>query len=198
MPPAKRLIAALSLAVLALAAVVLLAVLGLLAAAVQDKPTVAAAAAVSGQDITRAMQLLQRHDPRGKLPGITRQIELGDRDLTLLALYAGRRLGEPRVTVKLHPAWAQVQASLALPSDWLMGPLDGWLNVELRLAEQRGLPAIDSLRVGQVPAQSRLAPRRRAHIACGRDAWPGAARRRGTAAGSPPGCDRVRSARESE
>ena len=146
MPLAKRLIAGLGLAALALAAVVLLGVLGLVAAAVQDKPTVAAAAAVSANDIQRAMQLLQRHDPRGKLPGITRQFELGDRDLTLLALHAGRRLGEPRVTVRLHPAWAQLQASLALPT----GLLGGWLNVELRLSEQQGLPAIDSLRVGQI------------------------------------------------
>ena len=150
MPLARRLLAALGLAGLALAAGSLLGLLVLLTAGVQDKPAVPLAAAVSGQDITRAMQLLQRHDPRGKLPGITRQIELGDRDLTLLALYAGRRLGEPRVTVKLHPAWAQVQASLALPAGWP----GGWLNVELRLAEQRGLPAIDSLRIGhlQVPA----------------------------------------------
>ena len=150
MPLARRLLAALGLAGLALAAGSLLGLLVLLTAGVQDKPAVPLAAAVSGQDITRAMQLLQRHDPRGKLPGITRQIELGDRDLTLLALYAGRRLGEPRVSVKLHPAWAQVQASLALPAGWP----GGWLNVELRLAEQRGLPAIDSLRIGhlQVPA----------------------------------------------
>ena len=147
LPVAKRLIAALGIATLVLAAAVLLGLLGLVAAAVQDKPRVPVAAAVAEQDITRAMQLLQRHDPRGKLPGITRQIELGDRDLTLLALYAGRRLGEPRVTVQLHPAWAQVQASLALPA----GLPGGWLNVELRLAEQRGLPAIDSLRVGHVP-----------------------------------------------
>ena len=149
-PLAKRLIAGLCLAALGLAAVGLLGVLALLAAALQDKPAVPVAAAVLEQDITRAMQLLQRHDPRGKLPGITRQIELGDRDLTLLALYAGRRLGEPRVAVKLHPARAQVQASLALPSGWLMGLPGGWLNVELRLAEQSGLPAIDSLRVGHV------------------------------------------------
>ena len=150
MPLARRLLAALGLAGLALAAGSLLGLLVLLTAGLQDKPAVPLAAAVSGQDITRAMQLLQRHDPRGKLPGITRQIELGDRDLTLLALYAGRRLGEPRVSVKLHPAWAQVQASLALPAGWP----GGWLNVELRLAEQRGLPAIDSLRIGhlQVPA----------------------------------------------
>ena len=153
LPLAKRLIAALGLAALALAAIGLLGGLGLVAAAVQAKPSVPVAAAVSEQDITHAMQLLQRHDPRGKLPGITRQIELGDRDLTLLALYAGRRLGEPRMRVKLHPAWAQVQASLALPA----GLPGGWLNVELRLAEQRGLPAIESLRIGHVSVPAWLA-----------------------------------------
>ena len=157
LPLAKRLIAALGLAALALAAVGLLGMLALVAAGVQDKPTVPVATAVSEPDITRAMQLLQRHDPRGKLPGIIRQIELGDRDLTLLALYAGRRLGEPRVAVKLHPSWAQVQASLALPSVWLMGLPRGWLNLELRLAEQQGLPAIESLRIGHVPVPAWLA-----------------------------------------
>ena len=153
MPSAKRLIAALGLGALALAAGALLGLLALVAALLQDMPTVPQAAAVSEQDITRAMQLLQRHDPRGKLPGITRQIELADRDLTLLALYAGRRLGEPRVTVKLHPAWAQVQASLALPAGWPAG----WLNVDLRLAEQNGLPAIDSLRIGHLPVPGWIA-----------------------------------------
>ena len=152
MPLAKRLIAALGLAVLVLAAVGVLGVLVLVAAGVQERPAVPVAAAVSEQDISRAMQLLQHHDPRGKLPGITRQIELGDRDLTLLARYAGRRMGEPRVTVKLHPAWAQVQASLALPAGWP----GGWLNVELRLAEQPGLPAIESLRIGHVPVPAWL------------------------------------------
>ena len=156
-PLAKRLIAALGLAALALAGVGLLGALAGVAAGVQDKPTVPVATAVSERDITRAMQLLQRHDPRGRLPGITRQIELGDRDLTLLALYAGRRLGEPRVAVKLHPAWAQVQASLALPSVWRLGLPRGWLNVELHLAEQHGLPAISSLRIGHVPVPAWLA-----------------------------------------
>ena len=118
LPPAKRLIAGLCLTALGLAAVGLLGVLGLLAAALQDKPTVPAAAAVSVNDIHRAMQLLQRHDPRGKLPGITRQIELGDRDLTLLALYAGRRLGEPRVSVKLHPGLGP-GAGQPGPAEWL-------------------------------------------------------------------------------
>ena len=142
----RRLLSAVGKSLLALALVAVLGLLALLAAAVQDKPTVPVAAAVAANDIYRAVQLLQRHDPRGKLPGITRQLDLGDRDLTLLALYAGRRLGEPRLAVQLHPAWAQVTASLALPP----GVPRGWLNVELRLAEQAGLPAIDLLRIGHV------------------------------------------------
>ncbi|MES2718130.1 MAG: hypothetical protein V4795_20345 [Pseudomonadota bacterium] len=110
--------------------------------------------AVSVQDIDRARRLLQRNDPRHALPGITRAVVLTQRDLELVIQQAGQRLGAGgRGRVRLQPGLALVEASLALPDN----PWGGWLNLRAVLRETPALPAVQQLRIGQLPVPGWLA-----------------------------------------
>jgi hypothetical protein len=133
---------ALAATVLALA----LAASALLWAALDAAPTVAPAPAVTVADIDRALRLLQRNDPRGKLPGIIRSVSLTPRDLGLLITQAGRRYGEPRVQVQLHAGSAQLLVSLPLPAN----PVGAWLNLDATLRETAALPTVERLAVGRL------------------------------------------------
>ena len=129
--------------------------------AIDEQPQVTETTAVSHTDIARALQLLQRNDPRGALPGITRAVLLSQRDLELLAKHAGRRLGgglgtgaaDIRARVRLQPGLALVQASLPLPAN----PLGGWLNVVAVLRQTDELPRVERLRLGRLPVPGWLA-----------------------------------------
>ena len=123
--------------------------------ALEATPRVTQTPVLDASDIARALQLLQRNDPRGKLPGITRAVTLSQRDLELLINQAGRRYGEPRARVQLQPGLARVQASLALPAN----PLGGWLNLDAVLRDGQGLPRVARLRVGRLPVPAWLAER---------------------------------------
>ncbi len=145
-PLPRQPLRALARASLGLAGLLALSGLGMAGLAVQGDPATPVAAAVSAGDIDRAVRLLQLHDPRGKLPGISRQLNLVDRDLSLAAHVASRRLGEARSAVHLHAGWARLQASLPLRA----GPVSGWLNLDVRLVQAAGLPAVEQVRLGHL------------------------------------------------
>lgn len=132
--------------------------------ALEPAPRVPPAPPVSYADIDRAIRLLQRNDPRGKLPGITRAALLSQRDVELLAHHAARRLGEVPTQVRLQPGLARVQASLPLPpalAEQALGrallPGRRWLNVDLVLRQTSSLPAVERLRLGRLPVPGWLA-----------------------------------------
>ncbi len=116
-------------------------------AAIEGQPNTPAAPVVSEADLTRAMLLMQAHDPRDQLPGITRLLALNERDLALLMAQVSRRLGPARTQARLHAGSARLQASLALPPN----PFGAWLNLELLLSQRAtGVPGIDRLRLGHL------------------------------------------------
>ncbi len=129
------------------------AVAALLWAALDASPTVPPAAAVTLADIDRAVRLLQRNDPRGKLPGIQRSVVLTPRDLVLLITQAGRHHGEPRVQVVLQPGLARLRLSLPLPAN----PFRHWLNLDADLRETAALPAVERLTLGGLRLPGALA-----------------------------------------
>ena len=124
---------------------------GALWLAIEPQALVIQAPTLTTDDIARAKLLLRDHDPRGKLPGITRAVLLSQRDLELLASQAGQRtggpLGEVQTRVRLQPGLALVQVSLPLAGT----PLRGWLNLHAVLRQTDGLPAVERLRVGRLP-----------------------------------------------
>ena len=146
-PRIRRLAAALGWAGLALAAALLLGLPALGVLALQDTAVVAPQQAPQPLDIQRAIRLMQAHDPRGKLPGISRNLALNERDLSLLAHFASNRLLPARARVQLHAGRAQLQVSLPVPAS----RLGQWLNLDLQLLDRPGrLPALDTLHVGRL------------------------------------------------
>lgn len=128
-------------------AVSLLLVLGLLVGlwlALESAALAPQTPAITAKDIARAMQLLQQHNPNGKLPGITHSLTLSQRDLELLIHQAGHRFGETRARVHLQAGLARVQVSLASPSL----PPGTWLNLDASLREDGAIPQIEQLRLG--------------------------------------------------
>ena len=133
-----------------------LTIAGALWLAIEPQALVIQPPTLTTDDIARAKLLLHDHDPRGKLPGITRAVLLSQRELELLANQVGQRsggpLGEVQARVRLQPGLALVQASLPLTQTPLAGtPLRGWLNLHAVLRQTDGLPAVERLRVGRLP-----------------------------------------------
>ncbi len=136
-----------------LLALPVLAAVALLWLGVASTPLVTQTPVPAPADIERALQVLQRNDPRGKLPGITRSVRVSQRELELLLNLAGRRYGEPRARVDLQPGVATLRTSLALPAN----PIGNWLNVTAVLHQTSSLPTLQRLQVGSVPVPGWLA-----------------------------------------
>ncbi len=116
--------------------------------ALQRTPSVAQRPAVSSADIDRALALLRSHDPRRGPPGRAKTLAITQHDIELLINHGTRRwVSGASVQVQLQPYNARLQASSPL----VQAPFEIWLNVDARLRETDGLPAIDSLRIGRLP-----------------------------------------------
>ena len=124
-----------------------------LALALQAEPTVSTPAEVGIDDVARAVALMRQHDPRKRPPGTMATALLSERDLDILVQQGVQRWLGAASRVSLRGAGATVQFSDQAPPN----PFGRWLNVELRLAETDGLPAIESLRVGSLPVPAWLA-----------------------------------------
>ncbi len=116
-------------------------------------PRVPQAAPASVDDIDRALRMLRRHDPRGRLPGIQRNVTLTPRDLELLVAQIGRRRGEPGVKVTLQSGAARLQLSLPVPAN----RFGHWLNIDAQLREKPGLPMLQQLTIGRLQVPGWLA-----------------------------------------
>jgi hypothetical protein len=127
--------------------------------AVERTPRLPAAGTpVSGADLDRVRELLERNDPRRALPGITRAVLLSQRDLELLLQQGGKRLaGGARGRVRLQPGLAVVDASLPLPASLSGDVLGGWLNLRAVLRQTRDLPTVERLQLGRLPVPGWLA-----------------------------------------
>lgn len=140
----KLLFRILGWAVAALSLALLLA-LGL---SLQRKALVAPATAVNAADLARANTFLRSNDPRLPRLGTQRALVLPERDLNLLLNQLAQRLPWPSSTqVDLDAGAARVRASMALPHS----PVELWINIDATLLETPGLPAVERLRLGNLP-----------------------------------------------
>ncbi len=119
----------------------------------EPAPLVTQTSAINPGDIARAMQLLQHHSPRGKLPGIARVLKLSQRDLVLLINQAGHRYGETRAQVELQSGQGHLRVSLALAGL----PAGLWLNLDAVLREDSALPRVEQLHLGRLRVPGWLA-----------------------------------------
>ena len=142
-----------SLLLVALALLAAAALLG--AAALQHEPTVPPPGEIDPQDLARATRLLRLHDPRRAVAGRVRAVALGEHELEALFDHGAGRWVAAASRVRITSGAATVTVSAPLQA----GPLQRWLNVEARLVQTGGLPAIVSLRVGRLPVPPWLGER---------------------------------------
>lgn len=140
--PARRRALAVSVAILA---ALLAAFCGAWWAAVDHLPVVPAAQPWTLTDLSRVKAMIGDELRRGTAR--ERVLTLTQRDLEILATQAGRGLGAPRFAVELSTGRARLRASFALPR----GVPGAWLNIDARLNDTYGIPAVDSLKVGALP-----------------------------------------------
>jgi hypothetical protein len=144
--------------VLLLAAV---AVLVVLAAALQAEPAVALLQEPDQNDVARALALLRSHDPRRTTPGALSTLRVTERDLDVLLNHAAYRTLDATTRVTLERGAATVRASVHLPRN----PFGRWLNLQARLVQTGGLPVLESLQVGRLPVPVWLGERAALHLA---------------------------------
>lgn len=138
---------------LALLVALSLLTLAALAAALQAEPTVAQEQAIAHEDVARALALLRTHDPRRARPGVVSTALVRERDVEVVLGHGARRWAQAASRVSFQRQQATLQLSAHLPPN----PLGRWLNIDLRLAETSGLPAVQRLRVGRLPVPAWLA-----------------------------------------
>jgi hypothetical protein len=144
----------LKLLLCAVAALVLSAVL-IVWLALHDRPLVQRDSAMTAADIARVRDLLSAADPR-KHPQegeAVRTFHADGRDLDLILHDASRRLLHGAGRVVLEEQAARVQLSVR----WPRSPFGPWFNVEARVRQTPGWPALEGLQIGRVPVPAGLA-----------------------------------------
>lgn len=121
--------------------------------ALEPAPAVQAQGKVLPVDIERALRLMRIHDPRYQRPGVLRVLMADERDLALLLQHAAARWAGAATQVDLQRGLALARASVPVA---LRGR-QVWLNVDVRLRQARGLPDLESLRVGRLPVPAWVA-----------------------------------------
>jgi len=123
------------------------------ALALDSQPAVPERNDIGVADVAHALELARQHDPRRSTPGKLTQISLTERDLHLLLNHAAHRLLGMRVAVDLQAEQALLQTSLP----WAWGPVKGWVNVQARLRQTPGMPALQAWQLGGLPLPRALA-----------------------------------------
>ena len=141
------------LTLLLLAVVALpVALVALVAASLEDRPSLTRVANVAPEQVERAKRTLAAHDPR-KLPsGVLRtfSVPVADLDAALNALLAPRG-GASKLSVSAGAiAFA---CSLRMPPN----PFGAFLNVEAQARPTSGLPELERLQIGRVRVPSFVA-----------------------------------------
>lgn len=132
--------------------VAVLAVAGVLAVALQGEPAVVLQQEPALADAARAVGLLRTHDPRHAVPGRVNAAQLNERDVELLLNHAARGRWDAAINADFERGAAVVRVSLHVPSN----PFGRWLNLQLRLAQTNGLPALESISAGRLPVPVRV------------------------------------------
>ncbi len=145
----KRFLAVTALALLAL----LLTALALLTLSLQRTPLIAHEAQIGIEQIARAKQIIDAHNP-DKTPIVgLRTLVLSQADLDLLANYAAHQMLQGSAQVVLVPGRAILRASVPVRGRGF----GDWLNVQAWLHQTAGLPVFEQLHIGSVPVPAFVA-----------------------------------------
>jgi hypothetical protein len=121
--------------------------------AVDDRALITVAEQPTAADVARAKQLFARYDPRKLKAGAVKNVEVGSRDLNLLANHVISLLSPGAALVEVHSGQLSARASVELPRN----PLGRYLNIEADLRIDNRLPVFQKLRVGSISVPGWLA-----------------------------------------
>ncbi len=128
------------------------ALIGLAAAALEDRAAVAQPVEVTPEQVARAKRLVKAHDPRHARPDALRSFALSGEDLELVLNAAlTPRGGAAKVAVS--PGAMMVWASVSLPAN----PFGSFLNVQAQARQSHLLPEFDALKLGRVSVPAPIA-----------------------------------------
>lgn len=136
----------------------LVAIFVAVAAAFEQQARVMAPRDVGLEDVARVFSLLRTHDPRRARPGLVSTALVGERDLEVMVSQGARRWLPLNSRAMFQRDVATLQFSLELPPHPLL-VFGRWLNMEVRLVQTAGLPAIETVRVGRLPVPNWVAER---------------------------------------
>jgi hypothetical protein len=127
-----------------------LAAVVVLNTALQTAPSVPKLSDVNPNDVAKAVALARALDPRRTPAGRWTTVVLSEHDVDLLLNQGANRFWGANTRLALQPGVATVQASLPVPRLPLRIYAGHWLNLELRLTETAGLPAVAAVKLGQL------------------------------------------------
>ncbi|CAN5852379.1 hypothetical protein BH11PSE8_BH11PSE8_37140 [soil metagenome] len=145
----KRFLAIATLVLLAL----LLAALSMLMLGLQRTPLISHEAQIGIEQIGRARQIIDAHNPeRTPIAGV-RTLVLPQGDVDLLLNYTAHRMLRGSTQLTLVSGRAILRASVPVRGRGF----GDWLNVEAWLRQTSGLPEFEKLRIGHVPVPAIVA-----------------------------------------
>lgn len=124
--------------------------------ALEPAPRLSDRVAVTPEALERARQLMRSHHPRRQRPGIVRMMVAQEDDLQLLLSHGLARWQGSGAALALRQGQADVSLSLPLEPPWASArwarlvQSRRWLNVELSLAQTRGLPRVERWKIGRL------------------------------------------------
>lgn len=127
--------------------------LGVVILVLAEEPVLERVAEFSPQQVERARQVFQRHDPRRAAGGPVRTLQLSEDELDLALNYLVSRFGPGGSRATLDDDGLAVVASIALPPN----PFGKFVNVEGRLRERDGALVPESVSIGRIPLPDWLA-----------------------------------------
>jgi hypothetical protein len=122
-------------------------------AVLDTRPHFNETAQLTSQHIEHAKRLLDANDPRRMQPGVLRGVVISQADLDMALNYLANRFGKGGARITLGQGVAQLQASVALPPQFL----GAYVNVDAVLRQTPALPEFEILRLGHLPVPASLA-----------------------------------------
>ena len=113
----------------------------------EDLPLVTGVQPLTPDQVERAKQLLDEHDPRKLETGQVGRVTLTEDEIALVITHGLGLLGTGGATARIGQGSLDVQGTLEVPNN----PLGRYLNVDAALVGGVGLPDLVRLRVGRVP-----------------------------------------------
>jgi len=131
-----------------------IALIGAALAVLEERPLVNRTVELTSDRLAQGERILDDNDPRKLQPGEIKTVRLTQDDLDITANYVVHRFAHGSALVRLRANVVGLSVTVPLPT-----PLNGrFVNIMVELLpKDSGLPAFESLKIGQINVPTRLA-----------------------------------------